>query len=689
MSAARLTLRRPRKLHVAGGIAVLALALAGTGAPAAATAAAGAITVVATPADSGDLGPGDSLRIVVSLDNPTADPTTDTTASVSVDPSPAVTRSSLAGWFAGTGSNTLAPTQVGAAAFPAVGGGLDAQVVVSIPASALPWTASGVYPIAVTVGTGTKVLGTAHTAAALNVSSDAAVPVAVAVPLTVPPSGTEFLTAAQLTQYTAPGGVLTRELDDVQNTQIAVGIDPRILASIRILGKNTPQSATDWLTELTALPNDTFPLAWADADVTAPLHAGAASVLETKPLDYAIDPNLFPPTTNPTTPTPTPTAGTLPPTAPTSASLVQFNYTMPSLSWPAENSVVNSDLGKLSQAGLTAAILSSTNVAGVDDGRGMSGAAATSAGTGIAVSDAVLSGYLRTAIQSTTHASSSEALTELTTTLALVSLTSGASSHAVLLTLGRNWASNDTNFDRSISEIYARPWTSPEVLSSLFNSAATTVKIVPKSDSSARLALVKSMLSAEQGIVDFSAIATSPDALTSSARLRLLGALSNEWTTSAWAVAAQAFVTQSNKIVDSVQVDPSSEIVVISNQTALPITVSNNLDQDVTVTLTVRSGATLLTVDKKSRAQSVTVDEGSQRRIQIPVDALSNGNAEIVATLFSSTGAQVGRSVTIQVKVNAGWETTGTLIFAALIAGLFAFGIIRNIRKRRKAAPGE
>jgi hypothetical protein len=669
-------------------MAALALAIAGTAVPAAAAEPAGAVTVVATPADSGDLGPGDSLRIVVSLNNLTADPTADATATVSVDPSPAVTRSSLAGWFAGTGSNTLAPTQVGTAAFPAVGGGLDAQTVVSIPASALPWNATGVYPIAVTVGTGTKILGTAHTAAALNMSSDDAVPVAVAVPLTVPPTGSEFLSATQLTQYTAPGGVLTRELNDVQNTEIAVGIDPRILASIRILGKNTPPSATAWLAELTALPNDTFPLAWADADLTAPLHAGAASVLEPKPLDYAIDPSLFPSTTPPTTPTPTPTAGTISPSAPTSASLVQFNYTMPSLSWPAENSVVTSDLAKLKQAGLTGAILSSTNVAG-SDGRGLSGAAATAAGTSIAVSDAVLSGYLRTAIQSTTLASSSEALTELTTTLALVSLVSGPAPHTILLTLGRNWANNDTNFDRSISEIYARSWTSPAVLSSLFNSSPAAVKIVPESESTARIALIKGMLAAEQAIVGFSPIATTPDALTSSARLRLLGTLSNEWTTATWPAAAQAFAKQSNTIVDSVQVDPSSEIVVISNQTALPVTVSNNLDQDVTVVLTVRSRETLLAVDKKSRAQAVTVDEGSQRRIQIPVDALSNGNASIVATLFSSAGVQIGRSVTIKVNVNAGWETTGTLIFAALIAGLFAFGIIRNIRKRRKAAPGE
>ena len=80
------------------------------------------------------------------------------------------------------------------------------------------------------------------------------------------------------------------------------------------------------------------------------------------------------------------------------------------------------------------------------------------------------------------------------------------------------------------------------------------------------------------------------------------------------------------------------------------------------------------------------MDEGAQKRILIPVSALSNGKAYIVATIVSSTGVQVGRSVTIQVNVEAGWETVGTLIFAALIVALFAFGIVSTIRKRRRAA---
>jgi hypothetical protein len=685
MPAARFYIRRPAKKLLGLVAATLALAVSGVAAPVVATTPAATITVSATPADSGDLGAATPLRLFVAIDNQTLSATADATATVSVGVTPLTSRATLAGWFSGK-SESLATTRVGTADIPPVAGGIDSGVEVTVPADSLPWSATGVYPVSVSVATASKVLGTSTTAVAWNVSASTPVPVAVAVPLTVPADGTEFLTAAELTQYTAPGGILTRELADVQSSQIAVGIDPRILASIRILGTSAPASASTWLDQLLTIPNETFPLAWADADLTAPLHAGLDSVLETKALDYAINPSLFPVTG--TTPTPAPTPGTVTPVVPTSASLVRFNYTLPLLSWPAENSVVSGDLAKLNQAGISTAILSSANVKG-SDSDGLGGASGKSGNTGIAISDDVLSGYLRTAIQSTTRTSSTEALTELTTSLALISLASGSTAKPVLLTLGRNWADNDANFDRSIGQVYARPWTSPAAVSTLFGASPSAVSIVPENEPAARIALVTSMLAAEQSIVAFAPIAKDPDALTSSTRLRLLASLSNEWTTATWTTAATAFVTGATKIVSSVQVAPSSEIVVIANQTALPVTVSNNLDQDVTVVLTVRSRTASLSVDKNSRSQSLTVDEGSQRRVQIPIEALSNGNAEIVATLYSDTGVQVGQSVTIQVNVNAGWETTGTLIFAALIAGLFAFGIIRNIRKRRRAAASE
>ena len=666
---------------------LIILALAGPGMPAAAATSVGTITVAAVPANSGDVVAGTALRLFVSITNSTVAATEDATVTVSVAGTPVSARSTLADWFSGANKTNLAARAVGTADFPPVAGGLSSGIQVTIPAPALPFGAAGVYPVSVRVASGTKTLGESRSAVAWNVTATRAVPVAIAVPLTVPAGESTFLTAAELSVYTAPGGTLTRELGDVQDSKIAVGIDPRIIASINILGRSAPQTALDWLRELRTLPNETFPLAWADADITAPIHAGQTSVLETKSLDYAIDPTQFPVTTPSSSATPTPTLTPVFPTpvVPTSATLVAWTYTMPLLSWPAENSVVNSDLAKMNQAGLTSAILSSTNVTQAD-ARGLSGASAKVGNTGLAISDSVLSGYLRTAIQSTTRAASGEALTELTTSLALVSLESGARPHPVLLTLGRNWAIADTNFRRSVSQLSEHPWSTAIGVTSILSAAPTSLTIAKKTQPASRIALVTSMVAAEQDIVSFAPVAKAPDVLTSSTRLKLLSLLSNEWTAASWGIAGRAFLTQASKLVGSVQVDPSNEILAIADQTSLPVSVTNDLDQNVTVTLIVTSLSTRVTLDKKSSTQTVSVDEGAQRRILIPMSALSNGKAAIVVTLQASTGVQIGRSRTININVQAGWETAGTLIFAALIVGLFGFGIIRTIRKRRKAA---
>ncbi|HEX4400281.1 MAG TPA: DUF6049 family protein [Galbitalea sp.] len=682
MPAERFHLRRPVKLLSGVLVAALLLAVGGLGAPASAATSSAKVTVSLTTSGSGDLGSGEDLRVFVTLSNATNAATSAATATVSVAGTPVSSRSSLEGWFSGANKTNLATISETSAAVPAVAPGLSNGVQVDVTAASLPFRIAGVYPISVSVASGGTVLGTARSAVAWSVTAAAPVPVAIAVPLTVPAGESEFLTVSQLAAYTAPGGVLTRELGDVEGSQIAVGIDPRVIASIRILGNSAPQTAKDWLKQLQEMPNETFPLAWADADLTAPLHAGQTSVLETKTLTYAINPNLFPVTGDQTTPTATPNPGPVEPVVPTNASLVSWNYTMPLLAWPAENSVETSDLAILNQADITSLILPSTNV---DVDSSISGAVAKDGNTRIAVSDSVMSGYLRTAIQSPTRAASTEAMTELATTLALVSLESGASPRPVVLTLGRDWSNADTNFERSVSTINSRPWTSATQLSSVFDGSPTQVKLVKKPEAASRIALVASLLAGEQRVVSFAPVAEDPDALTSAMRLKMLSVLSNEWTTKTWTPAAQAFLTQMDKIVNSVQVDPSSRVTAFADQTSLPVKVSNDLDQDVTVQLSVRSSTTFVSINKKYRLQSVTVEAGSQSRVQVPIQALSNVKAQIVATLFSSTGVQVGRSVTINVDVQAGWETIGTLIFAALVAALLAFGIIRNIRKRRKA----
>ena len=87
-------------------------------------------------------------------------------------------------------------------------------------------------------------------------------------------------------------GTLTRKLNAVEGQQVAVGIDPMIIASIRILGNTAPQSAIDWLERLDGIGNETFALSYADSDLAALSQAGSGAVLA--PTSFVIDPSLYP-----------------------------------------------------------------------------------------------------------------------------------------------------------------------------------------------------------------------------------------------------------------------------------------------------------------------------------------------------------------------------------------------------------
>jgi hypothetical protein len=677
-----------RLARVAASAIVIAVVGLACATPAYAAAHPGTLDVSIVPTASGDLAAGDPLNLFLTVDNHSSQPVAAGTATLTVDQVPLTTRVGLADWFSGTTHSNLASSALTTATTPSVAAGLSGVVEVSVPAAQLDFDAPGIYAIGVSVQTPGQADQTARTAIAWNLDTESPVPLAIAVPLTVPATNTTFLSAKVLAADTAPDGILTRELTDLTSTQVSIGIDPRIIASIRVLGKSAPTSAIEWMTELAALPNPTFPLAWADADLTVALQAGQSTVPTVGSLAYAIDPSLFKvvPKGQPT-PTPAPTSDPSDPNLPTAASLTSWKYTLPQLAWPADDTVATADLPKLTASGISRLILSSTNVEPANSG-GVIGAAASLGNSSVAVSDATLSGYLRTAAGASSRAQSAAAMVEVATTLALVSHGSDGTPTPLFATLGRNWAETDSGAQRALFGAYATPWASAESLSDVVALTPVAVRLTNEPQSASRVAAVAAMIAAETSEAQFSVIAATPDALTSSRRLSLLSLLSDEWLASptAWSKAVTGFIADTNKVVASVQVVPSSTVLITANGESLPITVSNKLSQPVTVYLQVDPTTTLISLDRAHRFEEVSLEANSQRRVEIPLQSLSNGKAGVTATLFSAGRQVIGSPVVIKVTVQAGWETIGSLVFAALIVAVFAIGIVRNVRKRIRAS---
>ncbi|MDQ1570887.1 MAG: hypothetical protein QOF79_1561 [Actinomycetota bacterium] len=678
---------------------IVSLTMLGTVSPASAAApTVGAVGVTLVPADYGTAAADQPLKLVLTLEDTIGAGINAGTAEITVDRSPIATRAGLANWLSGVSKSSVAPTKVRTVSTPIVLGGGSQSIDISVPAKSLKFGTPGVYAIQATVkGNGTTI-GSSRSAIAWRTSTANPVPLTIAAPLTIPASSTDFISAKTLATDTAPGGVLTSELNDLANTQVAIGIDPRIIASIRVLGRSAPQSAIDWLIQLESVSNETFPLAWADADLTVALQSGSRRVPIVKPLDYAIDPTQFAtPTdtasdgsTSTPTPTPTPTENPNDPSLPTSNDdLMRFNYTIPRVGWPAPDTVTSSDLTKLTASGFSSLILSSSNIKAPKD---TMGAAASAGSTSIAISDDILSGYLSDAVQSSSSVAAS-ALTKLTTSLDQLSVESAGNSPPLFVTLPRNWQDDQLQLNRTLAALYSRPWITTGSLANVLATKKVSVKIVDKPQPASRVALVRSMLVSETRERRFSAIVESPEALTSSRRLALLSVLSDEWldNPTGWNTAAKGFVTGSDAIVNSVQVVDSSDVLFLGASGALPITVGNQYSQPVTVYITVRPRSTLLSIDPKYSSFELKIDANSQRKAQIPVQSISNGKVVVDVSLSSKNGHAVGVTKSINTDVQAAWETVGTLVFGALVVGIFGFGIFRNIRSRRnrRKADGE
>jgi hypothetical protein len=674
----------------------LAMAVFGLGLPAAALPAVddpvvpSALTVAAAPLQSGSLAPGEDLIITSSVTNSTESAMPAATITVSLQRAPFPSVAALSSWLhPPAGEHRVADTVLLQQPLPALLRGETRSDTLIVPAAtvgldAQPW---GVHAVAVTVTADGMDPSQARTSIVWHPTADVpATSVAVAVPLTVPADAVGLLDATQLAAYTAPGGVLDRQLSGLAGSQVAIGIDPRIIASIGILGTEAPPSATAWLERLRTVSNETFELSYADSDIAALAQAGGIPPLD--PIPFTIDPNRFAPapTGSPQTsqsPTATPSATPVP-TLPTSEELLDWDYTIPAIAWPGDNTVADKNLDKFAEDGLTTTILSSDNVV-EPKSNPIPPVMATVGGHPVAIASSALSVLLRQAAVAADDVSWRDAVCEFSSMLALAGAAGAEAPGTVLVTLGRDVPPTTFRLAQTVAALQALPWAPQTTLSRALSAAGPATSLVPKPEDAKRLSLVKGMLDSEGAVSQFSSVLTDPTLVTGPRRLALLGVLSHVWDSAqgAWQEAAQKYITDSQTITTSIAIAQGSQINLVAENGNLPITVSNALDHPVTVYVSVRPQRAILNVMKNNVA--LTIEANSQSRAYIPVQSVANGQVSLGVSLASATGVQVSLPTVVEVNVQADWEKLATGVIAGLLVAIFGFGIWRNIVKRRRA----
>ena len=679
------------------------------------------LAVELVPAASGILRLGSDLTVSVTLSNRTADTVAAGTATLYIGRDSVKDHVALARWITDEKAFDAPATGLLLAQVPTPALASGQSVVLTeiiVPAAAVllndPMT-FGAHELEVRVssaGTNEADTNEAGTEAAkadvagdrssITVDPGIGAPtasVAAVMPLTVASETVGLIAAAELETLTGPGGTLTRELEQADGRPIALAIDPRIILSIRVLGDSAPESAVTWLARLDRVPNVTFPLAYADSDVSATSQAGVGIL---QPASVVLDPDFFPaspepsPSSDPSsapssapsaTPEPAPSASPIDPAVaalPNLDDLLAWNYTRTDIAWPRELSTRASDLDVFATAGFTTTLLSSANltVAGSDS------APSPRAREGeheVLISDDTVSALFREAVTATTTPQWQSALARLTASLATIAVGGSdiGTPQLVVASLARDSALGSFRLAETLDAMTINPWSSGASLTAALGAPPATATLLDTPVTTARVDQIKGLLASDSQTASFATVLTDPTPITGERRLALLALLSQSWVQSDadWAAAVAAYFAASGEILGSVQVDTTGTITVLADNGDLPISISNVLDVPVTVYVTVTSPRLLLSV-RETRVP-VTVEANSQKRASIPVQSIANGEVTIAIALTSATGISIGQTAFADVTVRAGWETAATTVLALLVGAVFIAGIVRTVRRRR------
>ncbi|AMB59860.1 DUF6049 family protein [Microterricola viridarii] len=689
----------------------------------AAAAASDAVSIVVAPGHGAVVRPGEDLQLSATVTNGSRLALSVTRIAIGLSDDTLADSAELSAWLRPS-AEVLAETTldnagvpddghlVAIADGPSVAGGGSATVTITVPAAALELDPSdwGAQGIVASLLSESAVLAQTRSTVVLLPAETPRSPLAIVMPMTTPADSVGLISSEKLATYTGPGGLLTRSLESALAHNVAVALDPMILASIRVLGTSAPQSAVDWLNRLAIAPNEVFALPYADADVAAQAQLGVNPFLEPLSFDTVIDERNF------TTETPSPTVApsetpapgeaeapstaapgaeseTAPPAdsvmgagVPSMKDLLAWPYTLSGVAWPAPDTVNAAILPTMKANGYDTVIVAGSNLQNTESVQ--PSASSRAADTALLVADTELNGALNDALQAGRESDWQAAMARATAAVAVAAGESPA--RPLLAVLPREFASNAGFVNATLTALEQMPVASVAPLSAVMAAPASDVTLSEAAESPERLAAISALLDRETALTGFSTAVTDPRTITEPERTNLLALLGVNWLadTTAWHAAVSDDLLRTREILDSVSVVQSPSVLVVGGSAQFPVTVQNTFTQPVTLRVNLLPSNGRLVVDESAE---VTINAGSSSTVLVPVNAhVGNGPVNVTVTLSTATGVQLGSSVTIPVNVQADWEGLGAALLGGAILLFFGFGIFRNIRRRRRErAAGE
>lgn len=133
---------------------------------------------------------------------------------------------------------------------------------------------------------------------------------------------------------------------------------------------------------------------------------------------------------------------------------------------------------------------------------------------------------------------------------------------------------------------------------------------------------------------------------------------------------------------EGVFIVPGSDINLVARTSNIPVQIENAFNSEVTVHVHVQPTNPRIVVPA---SVAVTIPALTSVTAKVPVEAVANGEVMLKVWLTTFSGQKLGGATFLQMNVNADIEFAMLAGFASVVALLLIFGIVRTIRKKRRA----
>ncbi|MBN2177490.1 MAG: hypothetical protein JW722_07520 [Demequinaceae bacterium] len=253
----------------------------------------------------------------------------------------------------------------------------------------------------------------------------------------------------------------------------------------------------------------------------------------------------------------------------------------------------------------------------------------------------------------------------------------------VLVVLGPSWSIESDHRSAALSALVDSPWVRLTPIATVLDYTPPASVDLPSSTPSETDIPLSSLTSAGSSLRGLDALAmtvSDPSALSDPVIASLLSALSFDHRTDPLrrGTDIESALATIDGLRSSVSLPGSSTLNLISKSGNIPVTVTNDLSVDVTVTIVLESSSPILVVEGHPE---VTLTAGSSEQVLIPVTAVSSGNVTARVSLTNAEGTRLTPVTEFSLRIRAQWGDAFTAVMIGLGLLLLLAGTLRTIRR--------